>query len=313
MGRISNIQRMCSHDGPGIRTTAFLKGCPLRCSWCHNPENIHPQSENAWNAQKCIGCGECIRACPQHAIAADENGLHIDREHCRHCGSCAQACPAKAMQWYGREYTPEELCRELFKDRTYYKNSGGGITLSGGEPLAQPDFTANVLRICRENGINTAVDTSCYAREDIALQIAGLADIMLIDIKHIDPAAHRQLTGVDNAPILQNICKIAALSRSRGKPDIYIRTPLVPGCTLSEENIRGIGAFLKENLADVLVRWELLLFHNMCAVKYRELDIEWKHAATRPVNHEQLLRIRSLCGNVGLRESQVQVSGLVMD
>ena len=313
MGNVCNIQRMCSHDGPGIRTTVFFKGCPLRCSWCHNPENICPKPENGWSAAKCIGCGACATACTRDCIRLSDQGVSIDHAHCIGCGECARACPSGALIWYGKTYSPEALCREIFKDRVYFKNSGGGITLSGGEPLMQPTFTSDILRICQREDIQTAVDTCCYAPSEIALEIAELADYMLIDLKHIDPALHKRFTGVDNALILDNICRVAALARAKGRPGIYIRTPLIPDCTLSEENIRGIGRFLRENLADVLIRWELLLFHNMCAVKYDELGREWAHRNTTPVTHTQLEDIRRLCAEVGLSEDQVQVSGLVMD
>lgn len=312
MGCISSIQRMSTHDGPGIRTTVFLKGCPLRCTWCHNPETISLDPEIGWNARKCIGCLACVGACPSGYITCDKTGVHIDRTVCAKCCRCAEQCPSGALTRYGTEYSPEELLREIEKDRVYFQNSGGGVTLSGGEPLVQAAFTANVLRLCKRADIPAAVDTCCYASHEMVAEITELADLMLIDIKHIDPAVHRRLCGVDNTLILENIRYIGEYSRKHGKPGIYIRTPLIPDCTLSEDNILGIGRFVRETLSDVLICWELLLFHAMCNSKYEELGKTWRHQDTQPLNQTEFEKVHQIIRSVGLPEKQVKLSGLVM-
>ena len=224
-GRYTNIQRMCSHDGPGLRSTLFLKGCPLHCTWCHNPETISQHDDIAWNEVKCIGCQTCVQVCKTGAVQMLSDGLHIDRDRCRYCRMCVEECPAQALIWYGKRITPEEAFYQLEKDRQYYEESGGGITISGGEPLLQPDFTQRLLYLAKKAGIRTAVDTTCLARWNVIEEILQNTDTLLIDIKLFNGERHRQATGVDNKVILENIRKISSYVRTHGKPQIFIRTP----------------------------------------------------------------------------------------
>jgi pyruvate formate lyase activating enzyme len=240
-GRIFNIQRCSVHDGPGIRTTAFLKGCPLSCTWCHNPEGIDEAPVLMISADRCLGCRECVEACPVEEGGAEPAGEAWDRDACTRCGSCVDACPADARELAGRDFSVGELVDILERDQVFFESSGGGVTFSGGEPLAQPEFLIDCLQECRRRGLLTAVDTCGVAPQESLLQVADLADLVLYDLKHMDPARHRTETGADNRLILDNL---RALSHS--EVDIWVRIPLIPGFNDDSANIEDIGAFLDE-------------------------------------------------------------------
>jgi len=241
-GRVFNIQRCSVHDGPGIRTTVFLKGCPLSCSWCHNPEGIDEAPVLMINADRCLNCGACSEACPVENGGAAPAGQLWDRGACTRCGSCVEACPADARELAGCDWSVDELVDELERDRVFFDTSGGGVTFSGGEPLAQAGFLSDCLRECRRRGLHTTVDTCGLAPRETLLRVAKLADLVLYDLKHMDPNRHRSETGADNRLILDNL---HALSES--DVDVWIRVPLIPGFNGDAANIEATGAFL-ENL-----------------------------------------------------------------
>ncbi len=230
-GIITDIKRLETHDGPGLRTTVFVKNCPLRCKWCANPETQKPYPELFFIARKCQSCGECVEACPQDAISMDKKPT-IDREQCTLCFQCVAVCKNGAWERIGIEITPEEVVKEIAQDRPFYARSNGGVTFSGGEPLSLPDFTAEVFRCCQENGINTCLDTCGYARAESVEQVLEYTDLVLLDIKHMDTVKHQEWTGVPNELILSNAELIASKRRVR------ISLPLIPGVNDSTENIR---------------------------------------------------------------------------
>ena len=240
---VFNIQSFCLHDGPGIRSTVFLKGCPLRCLWCANPESRRAVPELMTWPEKCSGCGACLGACPKGAITPGPPGAmpRLDRSRCTGCGDCAGVCPNGARELSGREMRVEEVLEAVEGDRLFYEESGGGITLSGGEPLAHPDFCAALLKAARERGIHTAVESCSYAPREAVDRVYAHADLALLDIKHMDSAQHRRYTGAANEPILENIRHIR---RDLGVP-VILRLPTVPGYNDSEENIRAAADFAR--------------------------------------------------------------------
>ena len=235
IGTVFNIQRCSIHDGPGIRTTVFLKGCPLSCPWCHNPESRSGPPQLGLNAARCVGCGACVEACPAGAAAP----AGADREACISCGACAQACPSGARELVGTTRTARDLVDEVERDRLFFDTSGGGVTFSGGEPLAQAEFLERCLALCHERGLHTAIDTAAYAPREVVSRIAGLAVLFLVDLKVMDPAEHRHLTGVENRLILDNVARL-----SSGGADLWIRVPLIPGATDGVTNLRAVAAFV---------------------------------------------------------------------
>jgi pyruvate formate lyase activating enzyme len=265
VGRLFNIQRCSVHDGPGIRTTAFLKGCPLSCTWCHNPEGIDEAAVLMINPDRCLSCGSCADACPAGNDGAAPAGQPWDRSVCTRCGSCVEACPADARELAGREYGVAELVDVLERDRAFFDTSGGGVTFSGGEPLAQALFLADCLAECRRRGLHTAVDTCGLASRETVLEIAGLADLVLFDLKHMDSDRHRQETGAGNQIIVDNLRAL-----SEGATDIWIRIPVIPGFNDGDENVAETGAFL-----DSLPRRHrvcLLPYHNIADGKRMRLE-----------------------------------------
>lgn len=239
MGRIFDIKRYAIHDGPGIRITVFLKGCPLSCVWCHNPEGISVRKERLYTLKKCIGCGLCIDACPSGLLRLTPQGVATDRVACQACGRCAEVCPALATEISGADYTAEALMREIEKETLFMDRSEGGVTFCGGEPLMQPTFLADLLRRSGALGIHRVVDTTLYARPEIVDEIAAETDLFLVDLKLMDSEAHRRFCGVPNELILSNLRRIADAGH-----DFLIRIPLIEGVNADEENIRRSAAFL---------------------------------------------------------------------
>ena len=265
-GLISNIQRFSIEDGPGIRTTVFFKGCPLRCAWCHNPEGIFSHPELVWYDVRCIGSRDCLSTCPESALELTPQGMRIDRQRCTACGDCVHVCPSSALEVIGSKWTAEELFAELQKDTVFYETSGGGVTLSGGEPMLQTHFILALARLCREAGIHVALDTCGIVAWERYERILPLVDMVLYDLKIFDSGRHRSSTGVENSLILENARRMAAA----GIP-MWIRTPIIPGYTADTANIAALGDFIAAELPAV-ERWDLLAYTNLGQPKYHRLD-----------------------------------------
>ncbi len=263
-GVVANIMRFAVNDGPGIRTTVFLKGCPLRCQWCHNPETISPRQEIAVREDRCIGCGACVEACEEGATLRVDGALVFSRASCVRCGRCVEACCSGARGLVGREMTAEEVVEEIRRDEVFYGESGGGATFSGGEPLLQHEFLLALLRGSRERGIHTAVDTSGYAAAAVLETVASAADLFLYDLKLIDEERHRRFTGVSNRVILDNLRRLAG----RGAR-VVVRVPLIPGVNDDEENIEQTGRLVAS--VGGVTRIDVLPYHDSGAAKSHRL------------------------------------------
>ncbi len=309
-GRILHLQRLSTEDGPGIRTTVFFKGCPLRCAWCHNPESISQRPQVQWLALRCIGCGTCLEACPNGCLTIREGSLVMDRARCAACGTCVAACPSGALESLGRMADVEEVLAELVKDRAYYEKSGGGVTLSGGEPTFQPDFAEALLRDLKEQGIPTALDTCGMCSIHTLDRLLPYTDLVLFDVKLLDPALHQEATGVSNEQILGNLAYLRDYIRGRKRSiGLWIRTPLIPETTDTEENLSLIGRYLFETLDGDFDRWELCAFNNLCRDKYTRLGLEWMYARTPLMTREALARCEQIAKSSGLRPELVLATG----
>ena len=263
--RIFEIKRFAVHDGDGIRTTVFFKGCPLKCVWCHNPEGIEFNPELAYYENKCINCGECIRVCPNNAHTI-EKGVHIfNREKCTGCGNCEEVCLGNALTLYGEEVTEDELLPKLLEDKEFYENSNGGVTLSGGECLMQSDFCAELLKKLKENGINTAVDTCGFVPQQAIDKVIPYTDVFLYDMKAYDEDIHIKCTGYSNKLILENIKYIDSCNKA-----IEVRIPYVPD--YNSDQIEKIAVFLKD--LNNLTKVRILPYHNYAGSKYTSLAKE---------------------------------------
>ena len=238
-GVVFDIKRFAVHDGPGIRTTVFLKGCPLRCTWCHNPESWGPNAEVGFQPSRCIGCLKCIDACPKGAISFENKSLVTDIDKCNFCAECVAVCTAGAREVIGKTLTVDEVIDVVQRDVPFYDESGGGVTFSGGEPLGQHEFLCELLDKCKQKGIHTAVDTTCSALPEVIDKVSAIADMFLCDVKHIDSEKHREFTGVGNENILANIKRIALA----GKP-MFVRMPIVPGFNDDDRNIEDTCRFI---------------------------------------------------------------------
>lgn len=272
-GLIFSIERFAVHDGPGIRVAVFLKGCPLRCAWCHSPESQSTKPELLIKEDRCLVCGTCVPMCPNHAISEVDGAYDTSRERCRACGTCVDACPSEARTIAGRWIDVPALLEEIDKDRIFIDRSGGGVTFSGGEPLLQPDFLDEALHACRAAGIHTAVETSGFGTSR-ALDVAATADLVLYDLKIFDDERHRQFTGVSNRIILENFVRLAGRHRA-----LRVRIPIIPGINDDAENLDAIGSFAAVYGVSEL---DLLPYHSAGEAKYERLGRPYALAGLPP-------------------------------
>jgi pyruvate formate lyase activating enzyme len=291
---IFNIQRFSTEDGPGIRTTVFFKGCPLSCAWCHNPEGLSPHPQLVWYEQRCIGARDCLAACPEGALTLTRAGMEIDRTRCTACGECEKACPAAALEVVGKTWGLDQLVEEVLKDEAFFRTSGGGITLGGGEPALQADFVAAFVRRLREKGIHVALDTSGYIAWKQYAKMLPWVDLVLLDLKHLDPRRHAAITGVPLEPIAANARRFCEEGAR-----MWIRTPVIPGYTDSEENIAAIARFIAADLAPCVERYDLLAFNNLCVAQYKRLKMPYPLEHAPLMSKEAMERLRELAQECG--------------
>lgn len=280
-GIVFDIKKYAIHDGPGIRCTVFLKGCPLRCSWCHNPESWQAEPEPMVRLARCVQCGRCVEVCPESAILLVRGVPAADATRCTRCGTCLTACPANARQIAGRVMSATEILAEIEKDLIFYDTSGGGVTFSGGEPLMQPEFLIALLAECQKLDIHTAVDTCCYASHETVKQVARHADMFLCDIKHLDPEKHKIFTGVDNRLILDNIALLAESGKT-----IVVRIPVVPGFNDETEAIEAIALFVRG--LKTIRQIDLLPYNSGGSAKARRLGRQADVPQRQPVSESAI-------------------------
>ena len=305
-GLVCNIQRFSVHDGPGIRTTVFLKGCTLHCFWCHNPESIQPTLELQLHEDRCIGCGECVNACPEGAQTVGEEGeLVFHRELCIACGACVEVCYAGARELSGREMTADAVVTEVLQDRPFYENSDGGVTLSGGEPAYQPEFSYEILSRCRDEGVRTAIETAANVPWEKLAGLMPVTDLLMMDLKLMDPDKHKWAVGTSNRLLLANARRLV----ETGKPIIF-RTPVVPTVNDTPEDIAAIAAFVREmqdlraaagdGCAPEPISLELLPFHRMAGDKYNGLGLTYEARELTPPTKEKMAGLAEAAQAMGI-------------
>jgi pyruvate formate lyase activating enzyme len=309
-GLILHLQRLSTEDGPGLRTTVFFKGCPLHCQWCHNPESISTKAEIQWLSVRCIGCNSCIEACVQNGLTRTSDGIERERALCTVCGECVEACPSGAMEILGTTTTVEEMVNELSKDRVFFEKSNGGVTFSGGEPTLQPAFAMELARRLKSRGIPLALDTCALCSRQTLEEMFPLFDTFLVDLKLIDPEEHQRWTGAPLDRVLQNLSWLADEIRTRAPEKVlWIRTPLIPGATVTQKNLTGISAWLGANVGETAERWELCAFNNLCRDKYSRLDQDWVFGETELMTQADLDQAGAWARSGGFNPARVFVTG----
>lgn len=291
---IFDIKRYAINDGPGIRVSIFFKGCPLNCAWCHNPESISPRAEKMHTQSKCISCGACVQCCPQRACELTSNGIETDAASCDACGHCARVCPTRASELAGRYYSPGELLEIIEKERPFFDQSGGGVTFSGGEPLAQADYLCAMLEACGQRGIHRCIDTAGMAPTDTLLRVAKRTDLFLYDLKLIDAERHRQLTGCDNRLILHNLRELLLTDAK-----VEIRVPLISGVNEDPQSLQQLAEFVVA-LPGRLPRVSLLPYHDIAKHKYCKLGRSYQAGTMSTPTESQLQRALDICSACGL-------------
>ncbi|MBO4352736.1 MAG: glycyl-radical enzyme activating protein [Eggerthellaceae bacterium] len=298
-GTTFNILRYTVDDGPGLRTTVFLKGCPLNCPWCSNPESQKACPEVSFRQAMCVGCGRCAAMCPEHAITIVDGKANIDRSLCKRCMTCVDACLNKAMNRMGEEKTVDDVWKVVRRDRDFYEESGGGVTVSGGEPLTQADFVAELFERFHDEGIHTCLDTTGFASEEALRKVLPHTDLVLFDLKHMDSAKHQEVVGVPNEPIHENLMTILA----EGVP-VIIRIPYIPGFNDDDENMAATAAFVKQHTPDSHV--DILPYHEYGKNKYGSVGMEYPMPPTDKPSDEKLAHSKEFFTNLGL-DCQVRV------
>ncbi len=294
-GIVFNIQHYCIHDGPGIRSNIFLKGCPLRCLWCQNPESNLLQPQIMYDHSKCGSCLTCIDQCPNQAISFENGKVRTDRNLCTGCGACVSNCLVEARSLIGEWKTVDEVYEEVAKDKLFYESSGGGVTLTGGELLLQPAFSKNILKKCKENGLHTAIETCGYAKWDVLKGILKYVDIVLYDLKHMSSEEHKRCTGVGNERILENLYRIS----TELELPIIVRTPIIPDYNASDENMHLMGAFLSEKIP-TCTEVNLLPYHNMGEGKNEQLEKGLSAFTSRCPSANELEHLLNIVRSYGL-------------
>ena len=292
-GFVFDVKRYAIHDGPGIRTTVFLKGCPMLCPWCQNPGSWDQRPEHSFRATRCVACGRCIDACERGAISRADGRPATDLARCVFCGACVSACPSGAREIVGRQATVRQIITQVERDVIFYEESGGGVTFSGGEPLAQSAFLAELLRECQAREIHTALDTTCYAPWKVIEAIRGDVDLWLCDLKHLDRAEHERLTGVSNQGILDNVRRLA-----RSGAEIVIRVPILPGVNDADRNIARTGEFAAS--LDRVVRVDILPYNGLVQAKVARLTRGYQLLEAERPSDERLRAIAARLEQFGL-------------
>ena len=293
-GLVFNIQRYSIQDGPGIRTTIFLKGCRMRCKWCSNPESQNPYPEIMVRKTRCNGCGKCLDVCACEAITLNEDTVRIDRSKCDLCMKCTDVCPAEAIESTGKYISLKEAIEEAGKDELFYRNSGGGVTLSGGEPLRQPEFTLNLLKKCKEKALSTALDTSGYASWRILRRALKYTDLVLFDIKHLNSTIHRKGTGLGNQLILENLKRIVDAKQTR----VWLRIPIIPDYNDSEQYIEKLAEAMTKMPVEKI---SLLSYHEWGKPKYESLGRDYPFDDSIPPGQEKLQALKNIMQSKGLQ------------
>ena len=278
---ITNISRCSLHDGPGVRTVVYFKGCGLKCLWCHNPETLSAEPEILYIARKCMHCENCITVCPTHHVIDGDN-MRFIREGCEKCGKCAENCPTGALELSGRKMSVEEVFCEVKKDKHYYDSTGGGVTLSGGECLLHADFCAELLKKCKEKGIHTTIETASFVNWEAMERVLPYVDLVYADLKIADPEKHKRFTGQENQKILQNIQKMSNCHKN-----IILRTPLIPGVNDTEEEMAAFARII-DTFGDGIKGIELLRYNNLAGAKYEFVGREFVSFGDGPQAYEQV-------------------------
>lgn len=294
-GIITNIQKFSTGDGPGIRTTVFVKGCPLRCLWCQNPETWDKEPQIAWYKSKCIGCGNCIEKCPNEAISNEGENLVPNKDLCEACGKCVKECPKEARELIGERISADEVFDEIMKDKIFYEESDGGVTISGGEPLTQPEFVKELLQLCKNENIHTALDTSGYAKSETIQSILPYVDLVLYDLKHSDPEKHKELTGVSLDKIIKNLKII-----NDHEIPIWIRTPIIPNLTDELNNIKKIAELISD--LENVERYDLLPYNPLVKSDYENIDVNYPLEDLEEPASEKMTKLKEAAKSFGLEK-----------